>query len=164
MKAKDIEAISKPVIDGIEKLANLISDLPDEFLGPVFNLTKRIGKAASGMEAPLKERVKALVISKGRSFTDAGSKVFDLSGWRMEIRPSGGGLNRDKFFAMLRTKDIKRIEACDMEKVYTPNKDLINQLIGAGRITQKDYDRCKDEPGFSVQTPEQIKDGDNGEG
>ncbi len=158
MKQSKIQQLATPILEGMEALANLVTtDLKDEFVAPLFDLTKRMMKATTGIEAPLKAKVASLVAEHGKKITDAGTKTFDLAGWRMEVRPTGGGFDRDAFFSLLRRKKIEKSEACDREVIYTPNKDLINQLIGAGKLKQSDVDGCVKEGGFAVQTPTKLE-------
>ena len=159
--AADVDAAAVPLKKGLERLSNLLGpNLPDELLAPVFDLTKKLGAMATKIEAPIKARVKALVEKQGAVFSEAGSRALTLAGWRMEIRPTGGGYDMDKLSALLRGKGLKRIDYMDVEKVYTLNNDKLQQLIGAKKVKEKELEACKNPPGFSVQTPTQAEDSD----
>lgn len=156
-KIEIIQKYGTRITEAMTKLANATSDLPEELIAPTLDLYNTVAGASEAVKKTLKDRVKTMVTTKGRVFTEAGSKVFDLAGWRMEIRPSGGGLDMSALSILLNQKGIKKSEYCDLEKVWHPNKDMINQLIGAGRIKQKDLDSCMKEPGYSVQSPSKIE-------
>lgn len=156
-KFEIIQKYGTRITEAMAKLANATSDLPEELVAPTLDLYNTVAGASEAVKKTLKERVKTMVSSKGRVFTEAGSKAFDLAGWRMEIRPSGGGLDMSALSILLNQKGIKKSEYCDKEVVWHPNKDMINQLIGAGKLKQKEFDSCMKEPGYSVQSPSKIE-------
>ena len=160
------ELISKygtRVTEALEKLANVVSDLPEELIAPTLDLYAKVNGASGQVRESLKAQVKAMVTSKGRQFTEAGSKVFDLAGWRMEVRPTGGGVDYAKLEILLRAKGVKKKDWNDEEVVYHPNKEKIQQLIGAGKLKQKELDSCLKEGGFSVQSPTKLEESESNE-
>ena len=156
--AADVEAAAVPLKKGLERLSNLLGPgLPDDLLAPVFDLTKKLGAINEKIATGLKARVKTLVEEQGQVFSEAGSKALALAGWRLEIRPSGGGYDEDRLSALLKGKGIKRSQYKDVEEVWTLNKDKLQQLIGAKLVSQKELDGCLKPSSYSVQTPTQIE-------
>ncbi len=160
--AEDVEAAAIPLRKGLERLSNLIKpELPDELLAPIFALTKKLGGINAKIEEGIKVRVKTLVVDSGKVFSEAGSRALDLAGWRLEVRPTGGGYDEDRLAALLKGKGIKRSEYKDVEEVWTLNKDKLQQLIGAKKVKQSELDSCLKPTGYSVQTPTQIEEESN---
>lgn len=158
---EEIEAAAAPLKRGLEKLSNLIGggrDLPDQMIAPMYDLTKKVGDILGEVQKPLKEAYRSFVEKHGHTFTEAGSRAADLAGWRLEIRPMGGGYDEDKLAALMRSKGVKRLAYKDKEVSYVLNKDKLQRLIGKEVVTEEELKTCMKPGSFSVQPPVQIEE------
>lgn len=158
MNSSKLDTLAENARSALRKIAGEITTLDDKYLGPMFDLTKQLGKAIVEIEKPVKDRVKALLETKGQPFTEAGSKQYNIGGWHMEIRPSGGGWDRDLLSALMKSLNLKRLSYMDVEKVYTINEVKLAALVVAGKLKQKDLDKCKKEGSWAVQTPTKLEE------
>lgn len=161
---EEIEAAAATLKKGLERLSNLVGPsrkVPDEVVAPMYDLTKKVGDILKTVQDPLKETYRAMVEKTGRTFTDAGSMMKDLAGWRLEIRPTGGGWDEDKLASLMRSKGLKRLKYTDKEVTFKPNDEKIQRLIGAEVVTEEEVNACKKPGGFSVQPPVQIEEEDD---
>ncbi len=161
MKPSDVEDAARPVLKSLAAFATKISDeqdLDNSLLAPIYDVLEKVEKVAAATKGVFKEKIKVLVSSSGRTFTDAGSKMMDLAGWRMEVRPSEGGTDYEELGRILKKRGVDRSDWMDKEVVWHPNKDKIQQLIGAGKITEKTLELCKKEGSYSIVAPHKIEE------
>lgn len=158
MNGSKIDSLAADARTAISRIAKVVTDLDDKYLGPMFDLTKQLSKAITEIEKPVKDRVKTLLEANGKEFTEAGSKEYVLGGWRMEIRPGGGGWNMDKLTALMKSVGAKRLDYMDVEKVYTLNAEKLMHFAGANKISEKQLKACKNDVSWAVQTPTKIEE------
>lgn len=159
-----IQAAAVPLLKAMETFSNTITgEIPNDAIGPVFALTKRLASAATGIQNTLKPRIQKLVAETGQVVTAAGSRVLDLSGWRMEIRPNGGGYDEARAKAKLQGAGLELADFCEQEVVWHLDLGKVKRLVKKGRIPKGILKDCKKQRGWSVmspvETPEDEKDG-----
>lgn len=160
MNSQQIDELAENARTAIRKISKVITNLDDKYLGPMFDLTKQLGKAITEIEKPVKDRVKALLETNGKAFTEAGSKEYTIGGWRMEIRPGGGGWNMDKLTSLMKSVGAKRLDYMDVEKTYTLNTEKLMHFAGRMKVTEKQLAACKNEMSWAVQTPTKVETND----
>jgi hypothetical protein len=155
--------IGESINNNLEALSNMASgDIAADMLPIIQELATRVAKTAAAIQDNVKKKVKELVLNKGTKFTDAGSMAYLVNGYRMEIRPSGGGYDETKIKQLIQSKPQKGAERdittyCDEDIRYVLNWEKVNKLVEKKVVKQSELESCKNAVSYSVQSPTKME-------
>jgi hypothetical protein len=152
-KLASIEAIETASFRLWEAFASNLSRLAPEQYPQAIQFVKTIGKLAEDSEKALKQMVVPLLKEKGAVATDAGTRRMTVSGYELEIQPTGNGYDSKKVEALLRAKAIDVTLGMDQEISYKLNETKLATLVGLGRMSKEELETCKKEEGWKMMSP-----------
>lgn len=162
--ATDVATLLEHGLEGLSALAS--NDIQPEALPVLQELANKVVKVGGEIASNIKGKVKALVIKKGSTFSDAGSKSYLIGGYRLEIRPNGGGYDDAKVKALLAGKAQKGgardvLTYCDADTRYVLSWEKIEKLVEKKIVKQSELEACRNPITYAVQSPTKLEASDN---
>ena len=152
-----IEQYEKGLLRIWEAFSNKLSTITEEQLPEAVTFIKATAGLAEEAGKYVKPMVVKLLKEKGKVATDAGTRRMTVSGYVLEIQPDRQGYVAQKVEALIRAKGLDPAKYMDTKVTYLINEGKMADAVKDGKMTQDEWNTCKNEESWKLMSPKKEK-------